>query len=78
MDSQEVTQTTRSGRQVRKPVRYEPKEIPLDDFKDEDYDSDDPNGLESSDEGAGSWDSEEEEEEEEGSESDDSFIDDED
>lgn len=76
MDSQEVTQTTRSGRQVRKPVRYEPQEIPLDDFKDEDYDSDDPNGLESSDEDAGSWGSDEEEEE--GSESDDSFIDDED
>lgn len=33
--------TTRSGRSVKKPVKYEPDEVPLDDFREDEYDSDD-------------------------------------
>lgn len=32
---------TRSGRIVKKPERYEPAEIPTDDFDSDEYDSDD-------------------------------------
>jgi ribonuclease E len=32
--------TTRSGRVIKKPVLYEPQEIPEDDFKPDEYDED--------------------------------------
>jgi len=35
---------TRSGRVVKKPERFSPAEKPVDDFKDDEYDSEDPNG----------------------------------
>jgi hypothetical protein len=36
----EVITTTRYGRQVKKPVRYEPVEVCTDDYTDEEYESD--------------------------------------
>ena len=33
--------TTRSGRQIKKPVRYEPKEICVDDYSDDDDEGED-------------------------------------
>lgn len=33
--------TTRSGRQIKKPVRYEPKEICVDDYSDDDEEGED-------------------------------------
>lgn len=40
--------TTRSGRVVKKPVIYEPEECDfVDDYKDEEYDSDDNSDVES-------------------------------
>ena len=61
---------TRSGRTVKKPERFSPNERPVDDFKDDEYDSEDPNGEDS--ESESDFD---EEEEDDGYES--SFIDDE-
>jgi hypothetical protein len=59
---------TRSGRVVKKPERFSPNEKPIDDFQDDEYDSEDPNGEASESEFSG--DSEEEDDYES------SFIDD--
>jgi hypothetical protein len=56
---------------VKKPERFTPNENPVDDYKDEEYDSDDPNGEASESES----DDVEEEDDEDDYES--SFIDDE-
>ncbi len=42
--------TTRSGRQIKKPDRYEPKEICEDDYDDEDFSDEDEEDIFSSDE----------------------------
>ena len=68
----EIATRTRSGRVIKKPNRYEPVEIPLDDFKSDQYESEDDD---EDDEDVDSLGTEDEEEEEDGSDGD-SFIDD--
>lgn len=45
-----MSYTTRSGRQIKKPERYEPKEICEDDYEDDDDDEEDAEDIFSSDE----------------------------
>lgn len=64
---------TRSGRKVKAPERWEPKEECVDDFRDDEYDSDDGSDVSS----IVSYDSEEEEEEDDdGSDLEDFIVDD--
>jgi len=45
-----MSYTTRSGRQIKKPERYEPEEICEDDYEDDDDDEEDAEDIFSSDE----------------------------
>ena len=57
-ESNDVVTVTRSGRRVKQPKRYEPKEVCEDDYDAEDYDSGDDDNMEH-DDGSIVYDSEE-------------------